>query len=86
MDAKLTLNLDKYVIDKGIIELIVSALTYSTVYYLLTIIEDKKLVKEKIRKFKIVPLTSDLSGITIDKGRCERLGVKSPLAYSIPNR
>jgi predicted nucleic acid-binding protein len=54
--------------DKGEIDLVVSALTYSTVYYLLSRFEDKELVKEKIRKFKVVALTSDLTDKIIDKG------------------
>ena len=54
--------------DKGKIQLIVSALTYSTVYYLLTKFEDKEVVKEKIRKFKVIAETSDLSDKIIDKG------------------
>ncbi len=54
--------------DKGEIELIVSALTYSTIYYLLSRFEDKELVKEKIRKFKVVAGTSDLTDKIVDKG------------------
>jgi len=54
--------------DKGEIDLIVSALTYSTVYYLLSRFEDKELVKEKIRKFKVVSETSDLTDKIVDKG------------------
>lgn len=54
--------------DRGEIVLIVSALTYSTVYCLLSRFEDKELVKEKIRKFKVVADTSDLTDKIIDKG------------------
>lgn len=54
--------------DKGTIELVVSALTYSTVYYLLSKFEDKELVKEKIRKFKVVAGTSDLTDKIVEKG------------------
>ena len=54
--------------DKGEIDLIVSALTYSTVYYLLSRFEDKELVKEKIRKFKVIAETSDLTDKIVDKG------------------
>ena len=54
--------------DKGKIDLIVSALTYSTVYYLLSRFEDKELVKEKIRKLKVVVQTSDLTDKIVDKG------------------
>jgi predicted nucleic acid-binding protein len=54
--------------DKGEIDLVVSALTYSTVYYLLSRFEDKELVKEKIRKFKVIVETSDLTDKIVDKG------------------
>jgi predicted nucleic acid-binding protein len=54
--------------DKGKIQLVVSALTYSTVYYVLSKFEDKKVVKDKIRKFKIIAETSDLTDKIIDKG------------------
>lgn len=54
--------------DKGEIDLIVSALTYSTVYYLLSRVEDKKLVKEKLRKFKVIAETSDLTDKIVAKG------------------
>ncbi len=53
--------------DRGKIKIIVSALTYSTVYYLLSRLEDKELVKEKIRKFKVIAETSDLTDKIIDK-------------------
>jgi len=54
--------------DKGKIQLTVSALTYSTIFYILSRFEDKEIVKEKIRKFKIVAQTSDLTDKIIDKG------------------
>jgi predicted nucleic acid-binding protein len=54
--------------DKGKIEVFVSALTYSTVYYLLSRFENKTQVKEKIRKFKLISQTSDLTDNIIDKG------------------
>ena len=54
--------------DKGEIELIVSALTYPTVYYLLSRFEKKEQVKEKIRKFKVIAETSDLTDKIIEKG------------------
>ncbi len=54
--------------DKGEIELIVSALTYSTVYYLLSRFEDREVIKEKIRKFKVIAETSDLTDKIVDKG------------------
>ncbi|HKK10367.1 MAG TPA: PIN domain-containing protein, partial [Bacteroidales bacterium] len=54
--------------DKDQIDLVVSALTYSIVYYLLSRFEDKELVKEKIRKFKVIAETSDLTDKIVDKG------------------
>lgn len=54
--------------DKGKIQLIVSALTYSTVYYLLSRFEGKEAVKEKIRKLKVIAETADLTDNIIDKG------------------
>jgi predicted nucleic acid-binding protein len=53
--------------DKGKIQIIVSALSYSTVFYILSRFEDKKAVKEKIRKFKVIAKTSDLTDKIIDK-------------------
>lgn len=54
--------------DKGNIRLIVSALTYPTVFYLLSRFENNEVVKEKIRKFKVIAETSDLTDKIIDKG------------------
>jgi predicted nucleic acid-binding protein len=54
--------------DKGKVKLTVSALTYSTVFYILTRFESKEIVKEKIRKFKIIAKTADLTDKIIDKG------------------
>ncbi len=54
--------------DKGDIQLIVSALTYSTVFYLLSRFEDKEQVKAKIRKFKVIAETAELTDQIIDKG------------------
>lgn len=54
--------------DTGKIELIVSALTYSTVFYLLSKHENQSLVKEKIRKFKVIAQTSDLTDTILNKG------------------
>lgn len=54
--------------DKGKIQIIVSALSYATVYYVLSRFEDKEMVKEKIRKFKVIAETSDLTNKVIDKG------------------
>lgn len=54
--------------DKGKIQIYVSALTYSTVYCLLSRYEKDEIVKEKIRKFKVIAETSDLIDKNIDKG------------------
>jgi len=54
--------------DKGKVQIYISALTYSTAYYLLARFEDKEIVKEKIRKFKVIVETSDLTDRIIDKG------------------
>lgn len=54
--------------DKGKIKIYVSALTYSTAYYLLARFENGEIVKEKIRKFKIIVETSDLTDKIVDKG------------------
>lgn len=59
--------------DQGKIKIIVSALTYSTTYYLLSKFESKERVKEKIRKFKIIAETSDLTDKIIDKGISSKL-------------
>lgn len=54
--------------DKGKILMYVSSLTYSTVFYLLSRFESNEAVKEKIRKFKVIAKTSDLTDKIIDKG------------------
>ncbi len=54
--------------DRGKIQIYVSALTYWTVYYLLARFENGEAVKEKIRKFKVIAETSDLTDKIVDKG------------------
>jgi predicted nucleic acid-binding protein len=54
--------------DKGKIQIYVSALTFSTTFYLLSRFENQDIVKEKIRKFKVLVETSDLTDRIIDKG------------------
>ena len=54
--------------DKGEVKLTVSTLSYSIVFYLLSKFEDSKIVKEKLRKFKIISETSDLTDKIIEKG------------------
>jgi predicted nucleic acid-binding protein len=54
--------------DKGKVKMVVSAFSFPTVYYLLSKFEGSKVVKEKLRKFKIITEVSDLDEITIEKG------------------
>ena len=54
--------------DIGKFKLLVSTLSYSTVYYLLTKFESHMVVIEKLRKFKILTESADLSDEIIDKG------------------
>jgi predicted nucleic acid-binding protein len=54
--------------DNKVIEIVVSALSFSTVYYLLCRFESKQTVIEKLSKFKILVTTSDLTNQNIDKG------------------
>lgn len=60
--------------DKGKIKLTVSALTYATVFYVLSRFESKEIVKEKIRKFKTIAKTADLTDKIIDKGLSSKFG------------
>ena len=53
--------------DKGSIEIVVSALSYPTIFYLLSRFEKGDIVLEKIRKFKVLVKTSDLSDKVINK-------------------
>jgi len=53
--------------DTGKIKLFVSSLSYSTVYYILSRFEHHALVKEKLRKFRIISEVSDVTGLIIDK-------------------
>ena len=54
--------------DNKVIEIVVSALSFSTVYYLLCRFESKQTVIEKLSKFKILITTSDLTNQNVDKG------------------
>lgn len=68
--------------DKGKVRLMVSALTYSTTYYILSRFEDKEVVKEKLRKFKVIVETSDLTDKIIDKGLSSKFpGFEDALQY-----
>lgn len=54
--------------DKGKIILTVSALSYPTIFYLLSKFEENAIVKEKLRKFKVIAETSDLTDRIVEKG------------------
>ncbi len=54
--------------DKGEVGLTISALSYATIYYILSRYENKQIVKNKLRKFKTISKTSDLTGTIIEKG------------------
>lgn len=54
--------------DKRKVSLVVSALSYATVFYVLSKFESSEAIKEKIRKFKAISETSDLTDRVIDKG------------------
>jgi len=54
--------------DKTKAKLFVSALTYSTVFYILSKFEGTEEVKDKLRKFKVIAETSDLTDKIINKG------------------
>ena len=54
--------------EKGEVSMVVSALSYSTVAYILAKYENLETVKEKLRKFKIISEISDLDAMTIEKG------------------
>lgn len=54
--------------DKGKVKIYVSALTYSTVFYILERYEETEIVKEKMRRFKVIAATADLTNAIIDKG------------------
>ncbi len=54
--------------DRGSIELVVSALTYPTVFCLLSKYENQNLVREKIRKFKTIAQMADLTDTILNKG------------------
>jgi len=54
--------------DKGKVDMIASALSYSTVFYLLSKYESAQKAKEKLRKFKIISKISSVSEEIIEKG------------------
>ena len=54
--------------DKGQISMVASALSFSTVHYLLSRIESDIVVRQKLSKFKIICEVSDLTDQVIDKG------------------
>jgi sialic acid synthase SpsE len=54
--------------DKRQVTLVVSALSYATVSNFLSKYENKKIAKEKLRKFKIISHICDLTEKIIEKG------------------
>ncbi len=54
--------------DKGQVKLVVSALSYAITFYLLAKFEGSNVVKEKLRKFKVISVVADLTDKVIDKG------------------
>lgn len=53
--------------DNNKIQIVVSALSYANVNYLLTKFENAAKAKEKLRKFKIISEISDLTDLIIEK-------------------
>jgi predicted nucleic acid-binding protein len=53
--------------DKGEVSMVVSALSYSTVCYLLEKHESTDIVREKLRKFKIISDIAEVNEKTIEK-------------------
>ena len=54
--------------DKGQVTIVVSALSYSTVSYILTKYENSETAKSKLRKFKIISEICPLDELIIEKG------------------
>lgn len=53
--------------DKGEIQLVASALTIATTYFVLSKYEKDDVVREKLKKFKIIASVSDLTDKVIEK-------------------
>ena len=54
--------------DRGEVNMIVSSLSYSTVFYILSKYESKAKVREKLRKFKIISEIAGVDETIIEKG------------------
>lgn len=54
--------------DKGKLTMVVSPISFATINYLLSKIENSKIAKEKLRKFKIISEVCKLDEHTIEKG------------------
>lgn len=54
--------------DQGEIIIVASALSYSTLNYLLSKYENAEIAQDKLRKFRIISEVSDLDDTIIDKG------------------
>jgi predicted nucleic acid-binding protein len=53
--------------DRGEINIVVSALTYPITFYILSRYENREIAKEKLRKFKIISETSNLTNNIVEK-------------------
>lgn len=60
--------------DSGKINIVISALSFTTVFYVLSKFEDKELVKEKIRKLKVITETADLTDKIIEQALSSQFG------------
>lgn len=59
--------------DEGKVKLFVSALTYATVYYLLSQYEKAEVVRGKLQKFKVIAETSNLTDKIIEQGLVSKI-------------
>jgi predicted nucleic acid-binding protein len=53
--------------DAGRIKIVISTLSFANVFYILSKFENQEIVKEKIRKFKVITESSDLTEKIISK-------------------
>lgn len=53
--------------DRNLVTLVVSALTFPTVHYLLSKFEGERIVRDKILKFRAITHTSDLTDSILEK-------------------
>lgn len=53
--------------DRGDILIVVSGLSYATIFYVLSKFEPQNVVKEKLRKLKVISLIANLSDKVVEK-------------------